>query len=125
MLYVKDFARMRAFYESVLRAPPINTEWTDTWALFDAGGAKFALHAIPAEHVVEPPPRERSAIKLIFAVADLAAERARLEAMGVAMLQRPWQEPAESCDCADLEGNIFQIAARSRLPHLFGQLRTA
>jgi predicted enzyme related to lactoylglutathione lyase len=128
MLYVKDFARMREFYGSVLQTPPINTEWTDTWALFDVGGTKFALHAIPAKHAegVEPssPPTklERSPVKLVFAVGDVPAERARLQAMGVATLERSWQEPGESCDCIDPEGNIFQIAARIRLPHLFGQL---
>ena len=128
MLYVKDLARMRGFYGSVLQTPPINTQWTDTWALFDVGGTKFALHAIPAKHAggidLSSPPlkRERSPIKLIFAVGDVPAERARLEAMGVTTLQQSSQETGESCDCVDPEGNIFQIAARIRLPRLFGQL---
>jgi predicted enzyme related to lactoylglutathione lyase len=124
MLYVKDFPRMREFYGNLLQSQPINTEWTDTWALFDVGGTGFALHAIPGEHAqntTPPPRREESPVKLIFAVDDLAAERARLQAMGVTMLQRSWQESAESCDCVDPEGNIFQIAARTRLPHLFGR----
>jgi predicted enzyme related to lactoylglutathione lyase len=126
MLYVRDFARMREFYGRVLQTPPINTEWTDTWALFNVSGTKFALHAIPAKHAegieLSSPPtkREWSPVKLIFAVGDVPAERVRLEAMGITTLQRPWQEPAESCDCVDPEGNIFQIAARIRLPHLFG-----
>jgi predicted enzyme related to lactoylglutathione lyase len=127
MLYVKDIARMREFYGNVFQTPPINTEWTDSWALFDAGGTKFALHAIPAKdaggiELSSPPPkREHSPVKLIFAVADVPAERARLEAMGVATLHQSWQESAESCECVDPEGNIFQIAARVRLPHLFGR----
>ena len=120
MLYAKDFARMREFYGRLLQAQPINTEWTDTWALFDTGGTKFALHAIPGKQAEER--RETSAVKLIFAVEDLPTEHARLEAMGVTMLQRSWQQPGESCDCVDPEGNIFQIAARNRLAHLFGQL---
>ena len=127
MLYVKDFARMREFYGKILRAQPINAEFTDTWALFDAGGTGFALHAIPVEYADKlelsspSPKREQSPVKLIFAVEDLAAERARLESMGITMLQRSWQEPAESCDCIDPEGNIFQIADRTRLPHLLGR----
>jgi predicted enzyme related to lactoylglutathione lyase len=127
MLYVQDLARMREFYGSVLQTPTINTEWTDSWALFDVGGTKFALHAIPAEQAEgnelssAPPKGERSPVKLVFAVGDVPVERARLEAMGVATSQRSWQEPGESCDCVDPEGNIFQIAARIRLPHLFGQ----
>jgi predicted enzyme related to lactoylglutathione lyase len=127
MLYVRDFARMREFYGQMLRAQPINTEWTDSWALFDLGGTGFALHAIPGEHadkgVLSSPPlkREQSPVKLIFAVEDISAERARLEAMGITVFQRSWQESAESCECIDPEGNILQIAARSRLTHLFGR----
>jgi predicted enzyme related to lactoylglutathione lyase len=126
MLYVRDFARMREFYGKVLQAQPANTEWTETWAFFDIGGTGFALHVIPATHEGQNTSspalkRETSPVKLVFAVQDVPAERARLEAMGVTTLQRSWQEPAESCDCVDPEGNIFQIAARIRLPHLFGR----
>jgi catechol 2,3-dioxygenase-like lactoylglutathione lyase family enzyme len=49
MIYVKDFDRMKGFYRQMLNAEPVNTEWTDSWALFDTGGTRFALHAIPAE----------------------------------------------------------------------------
>jgi predicted enzyme related to lactoylglutathione lyase len=121
MLYVKDLARMREFYGRVFQSPPINTEWTDTWALFDAGGTKFALHTIPGKHTDGASPTLNLKVKLIFAVEDVPAEGARLEAMGVSLLQRSWQEAGESCDCVDPEGNIFQIAARASLPHLFGQ----
>ena len=128
MLYVKDLARMREFYESVLQTPPINTEWSEMWALFDVGGTRFAVHAIPTKsaegiELTSPPAkRDRSPVKLIFGVENVIAERARLEAMGVTTLQQSWQEAAESCDCVDPEGNIFQIAAHSHLPRLFGQL---
>jgi predicted enzyme related to lactoylglutathione lyase len=50
-------------------------------------------------------------VKLIFAVDDVPAERNRLEAMGIALLQRPWQKPSEACEGIDPEGNIFQISA--------------
>ena len=126
MLYVRDLARMREFYANVLQAGPINTEWTETWAFFNAGGAGFGLHAIPAKDAggSEPPSpspkREQSPVKLIFAVKDVPTERERLTALRITVLQRAWQEPAESFDCVDPEGNIFQIAARSHLSHLFG-----
>jgi len=117
MLYVKDFPHMRKFYEQMLGTPPVNTEWTDTWALFDVGGARFALHAIPPEYArniqISSPPkaRETDPVKLIFAVDNVPAERNRLETMGITMLQRPWQEPTEACEGVDPEGNIFQISA--------------
>jgi catechol 2,3-dioxygenase-like lactoylglutathione lyase family enzyme len=127
MLFVKHFARMREFYGNLLQAQPINTEWRDRWAFFEAGGAGLALHAIPEEYAekvelsIPAPKREKSPVKLIFAVDDVRAERARLEGMGITVLPQSWQDPAESCDCVDPEGNIFQIAARGRLPQLFGR----
>ncbi len=117
MLYVKDFLHMKEFYEQMLGTPPVNTESTDTWALFDVGGARFALHAIPPEYArtiqISSPPkaRETDPVKLIFAVDDVLAERNRLEAMGIPVLQRPWQEPNQACEGVDPEGNIFQISA--------------
>jgi predicted enzyme related to lactoylglutathione lyase len=117
MLYVKDFPKMREFYSEMLGSKPFNKEWTDSWAEFDAGGARFALHAIPAEiaqgiAIASPPqPRETVPVKLIFRVDDVAAERARLESLGVTMLTRSWQNPVESCDGIDPEGNIFQISS--------------
>jgi catechol 2,3-dioxygenase-like lactoylglutathione lyase family enzyme len=116
MLYVKDLPRMRDFYQQMLGAEPINTEWKDTWALFEAGGVRFALHAIPsgiAESIAissPPEPRETSPVKLLFAVANVPAERGRLESLGITMLQRPWQD-SDQCDGVDPEGNIFQISS--------------
>lgn len=108
---------MKSFYQQMLGAQPVNTEWMDSWALFNAGGARFALHAIPAEialniEISSPPKaRETSPVKLIFAVDDVPAERNRLEAMGITILQRPWQNAVEECEGIDPEGNIFQISS--------------
>ena len=119
MLYVKDLERMKQFYSDVLGVSPTNRERSDVWATFDTGGARFALHAIPAEiarriEILSPPtPRETNPTKLIFEVNDVEAERARLEALGIRMLRRPWQQPGEACDAVDPEGNIFQICSRT------------
>lgn len=108
---------MKEFYRQMLGTQPVNAEWTDTWALFDADGTHFALHAIPEEYArnieISSPPkvRETSPVKLIFAVDNVPPERSRLEGMGVTMLQRPWQNPAEECEGVDPEGNVFQISA--------------
>jgi hypothetical protein len=108
---------MREFYQEMLGKPPINTEWTESWALFDASGTRFALHAIPPEYApdveISSPPKARQTnpVKLVFAVENVPAERNRLDGMGVVMLQRPWQDPSQECDGVDPEGNIFQISA--------------
>lgn len=117
MLYVKDLERMRQFYGAMLGVEPSNREWTDAWAAFDTGAARFALHAIPAEiakhiEIASPPmPREKDPVKLIFEVKDVESERARLEALGVKIISRPWQQPGQACDAVDPEGNVFQICA--------------
>ncbi len=117
ILYVKDLARMKSFYGEMLRATPTNHHWTDTWAIFETGGARFSLHAIPAEiakniEIGSPPaPREEDPVKLIFEVTDVESERARLKSLGVQLLRRPWQKPGEACDAVDPEGNIFQICS--------------
>jgi predicted enzyme related to lactoylglutathione lyase len=116
MLLVKDFPRMRDFYAKVFGSQPVNTEWTDSYAVFELdGGGDFALHAIPAEFAkgieISSPPvaREKNPWKVIFEVEDVAEELERLEELGVTLLPRPWQDPEESCDACDLEGNVFQI----------------
>ena len=106
----------------MLRANPVNADWTDSWALFDTG---FALHSIPDEQARggESSPlqaRENRPVKLIFTVEDVEAERARLEAIGIAMMRRPWQESGESCDGVDPEGNIFQIVAANNWAEVSG-----
>jgi len=117
MLYVRDLPRMREFYAQMLGSAPVNAEAHDTWALFDAGGTQFALHAIPAHiapgiEIASPPAaREDGVVKLIFGVGNVPAERARLERLGTTMLQRPWQKPDEACDGIDPEGNIFQLSS--------------
>lgn len=117
LLFVRDFTAMREFYRQLLQTAPVNSEWTDSWALFDLGGAQFALHAIPDKsrqgvQLPEPfKPREQSPVKLIFRVRDVAIERTRLASIGVPLLQREWQNPEECCDAVDPEGNVFQITA--------------
>lgn len=112
LLYVHDLARMRAFYSAMLQAEPSGGEG---WALFDIGAASLALHAIPAQYAQDDSDqaREDCPVKLIFQVDDVGAARARLEALGARIAPKPWQDPAQSCDCLDPEGNVFQIAARS------------
>ena len=117
ILYVKDLEGMKRFYGEMLGAIPSNQGCTDAWASFETGCACLSLHAIPAEiassiEIKSPPmPREESPVKLIFEVKDVALERARLESLGIQILQRSWQKVAEAFDAVDPEGNVFQICS--------------
>jgi predicted enzyme related to lactoylglutathione lyase len=111
MIFVKDLPRMRDFYSQMLGVRPVNMTNTESWADFEAGGARFALHAIPAEiaraiQISEPPkPRETSAVKLSFQVDDIENERARLTEIGATFIQRSWG----AWEGIDPEGNVFGL----------------
>ena len=112
VLFVKNVNAMTGFYSGVLGLAPIVEECTADFVVLSAGSARLALHAIPPHiastfTIEDPPvPREDTPIKLVFAVEDVAAERARLVAAGVSMKELySWG----ACDGIDPEGNVFQI----------------
>jgi catechol 2,3-dioxygenase-like lactoylglutathione lyase family enzyme len=111
MIYVKDLQRMSSFYGDTLGLKAIEETRMDTWVEFDAGNTRFALHAIPPQVAAQieisspSPARERNPVKLSFEVDDVAAERKRLEVLGVTIVQRPWG----AVDGIDPEGNVFGI----------------
>lgn len=110
---------MREFYQVLFDAAPRNTAWTDTWAEFSAGDASFSLHAIPEAiaqtiAISDPPqPREETPIKLTLETENLEQTQARLEALGAAILVRPWQVEAREFDFMDPEGNILGVRSQS------------
>ena len=110
MLFAADLERMAAFYEQVLGFTPVAQTRSAEWVEFETGGARLALHAIPADAgvVASPAPRETQSCKLLLAVDDLAAERGRLTAAGVTIIERPWG----GWDIADPEGNVLGIMER-------------
>jgi predicted enzyme related to lactoylglutathione lyase len=119
MVYVKDLGRMGAFYRAMLGIAPSKVD--STWMAFDTAGGTFALHAIPAamasgiETASPPRPRETAAVKLLFGVRDVDAERLRLEGLGITMVQRPWGD----WDGIDPEGNVFglrPVVSRDQAP---------
>jgi len=113
MLYVKDLPRMAAFYRDVLGLHPVEETRQPDWVEFQDGGAQFALHAIPAAIAagisIDSPPRVRAqgGIKLTFAVKDVEAVLASIEAMGLPLLRRPWG----GVEAVDPEGNVFALRA--------------
>jgi catechol 2,3-dioxygenase-like lactoylglutathione lyase family enzyme len=112
MIFAKDVERMTTFYRDGLGLRPVPGESSPGWVVFDAGGARFALHAIPPDIAagihIEAPPEERSdtAIKLTFATDALDAICARLPGLG-GSLRPPRGSGAR--DVVDPEGNIIQL----------------
>ncbi|MDB4954234.1 MAG: hypothetical protein JWO36_1803 [Myxococcales bacterium] len=116
MVFAKDMAKMCAFYRDALGLQPVDESQPAEWVRFDAGGALFALHALPAATAkkisITDPPRRRAdtAIKYTFHVADVAAMRERLLDQGGHMFDLKHFGDLTLCDGMDPEGNVFQIA---------------
>jgi predicted enzyme related to lactoylglutathione lyase len=113
MLFVKDLTLMTAFYSEVLGLQPRQDTRLDNWVEFRDGRSQFSLHAIPAAAaagigVASPPrAREESPIKLTFEVHDVDATLAKIAAMGLPLLPRPWG----ATDAVDPEGNVLGLHA--------------
>jgi catechol 2,3-dioxygenase-like lactoylglutathione lyase family enzyme len=111
MLFVKDLDRMTAFYRDVVELAPVEETRLDNWVEFKGDGTRFSLHAIPLSiassiQIDSPPrPREQGGVKLTFAVRDANATRARIAAMGLPLLARPWGDT----EAVDPEGNVFAL----------------
>jgi catechol 2,3-dioxygenase-like lactoylglutathione lyase family enzyme len=112
MIFVKDMARMTAFYRDGIGLRLLPEATQEGWVEFQAGGSTLALHVIPPhiakdiEITVPPQARGDTPIKLVFETPDLEASRGHLIAHG-AVMHPP--RHASSCDGLDPEGNVFQI----------------
>jgi catechol 2,3-dioxygenase-like lactoylglutathione lyase family enzyme len=125
MIYVKDINRMATFYGNTLGLKPVEETRMENWVEFEAGPTRFSLHSIPIEiadqiQISSPPrPREKNPVKLSFEVDDIAAERQRLESLGVTIVQRPWG----AYDGIDPEGSIFGIYSAAQASRIGGQTK--
>jgi catechol 2,3-dioxygenase-like lactoylglutathione lyase family enzyme len=118
ILFARDVAKLRAFYEGVLGLAVVDETPDGDWVRLDAGGAGLALHAIPKSiakniTIADPPkPRADAPLKLAFHADDPGEERKRLLALGVTMREVKRFGDVAFCDGVDPEGNVFQITTR-------------
>ena len=108
MIFANDLERMTRFYSEVIGLTLVGSTRLPDWVEFEGEGARFSLHAIPADYRAEalvPVAREDEACKLVFLVDDLARELDRLEGLGVPILHRSWG----GWDAVDPEGNVIGV----------------
>jgi lactoylglutathione lyase len=102
--WVSDMERSVAFYRDVLGLRLLRRE-DGSWAEFDAGGLRFALHA-----VAEGQPVPAGGATAVFAVDDLDRARAELSSLGVTMAHEGDVEGyARFASFHDPDGNTFQL----------------
>lgn len=116
VLYAKDVARLRPFYENVLELE-VETTASDHVILASPAFRLFIV-AIPAHiassiQIGEPPAlRSESPTKLVFSTRSIAGARATARGYGGDVLpaEREWEfEGNRLCDGNDPEGNVFQL----------------
>ena len=115
LVFVADADRVAAFYARALGLTAAPSAVTGLVHLHAAGQAVLALHPVPAEVIgeiaVPPVRREDAALKPCFQVDDLDASRAAVVVAGGLAAEAWAWNGRRFCDCADVEGNVFQIVA--------------
>jgi catechol 2,3-dioxygenase-like lactoylglutathione lyase family enzyme len=104
ILFVNDVDDVAGFYERHFGMARIGEE--DGWIELDGGGCGLALHAKKGAN------GKGSNAKICFAVADVAAERARLEAEGLEFHYAFEWQGMNFADTRDPAGNAVQISDR-------------
>ncbi len=102
--WTRDMDRAVAFYRDVVGLPLIRRDG-DSWAEFDGGPIRFALHGVVDGHA--PPPGGTA----VFEVEDLDAACRTLEARGVRFDEHIGEVEgrARFASFADPDGNTVQI----------------
>jgi predicted enzyme related to lactoylglutathione lyase len=106
IVFSPDAERLAAFYSSIFDLERLEQEGTG-WVELDAGECSIAFH-----HVNEHAPVRDGWIKLVFGSADVTAEKARLESLGINMSEITTFNGIDLCDGLDPDGNRFQISSR-------------
>jgi catechol 2,3-dioxygenase-like lactoylglutathione lyase family enzyme len=102
--WVADMDRAVAFYREVLGLRLLRRD-DGSWAEFDAGGRRFALHAVAeGQRVVA------GGATAVFSVADLDTACAELSSLGVPVTHEGDVEGyARFASFHDPDGNTFQL----------------
>lgn len=102
--WTRDMEVAVAFYRDVVGLALVRRDG-DSWAEFDAGSIRFALHGAGEGNT---PPQGGTAV---FEVDDLDASVLALESRGASFQQRDGEVPgyARFASLADPDGNILQL----------------
>jgi catechol 2,3-dioxygenase len=107
--WVKDMDRAVGFYRDVVGLQLMRQDGTN-WAVFSAGGRRFALHGAIEGHPVQP-----GGATAVFAVDDLDRARATLSERGVRFGHEGDVEGyARFASFEDPDGNAVQIIEYAR-----------
>lgn len=112
ILYVRDVARLKAFYETNFGFRVVE-EIDCEWAVLMAGQVELALHLAGQPFRALSPAPVSSNAKLVFTVdSGLSELRSKLIMLGVPVgeIKRYPGFAYSLCDGRDPEGNVFQLS---------------
>ena len=116
VLYVKDVAKVAAFYEHVVGLEP--TEVDEGYVVLSSPGMDLVVVQMRPEvadgvEISDPPQaREDTPIKLVFGVPSLAGARESAPSFGAKLRppEREWEfHGRRVCDGVAPEGNVVQL----------------
>jgi predicted enzyme related to lactoylglutathione lyase len=115
-LFVREIGPALAFYRDVLGLPLQADGSAQGYAVFDCGGVRLVVEAVPADAPVDEQALVGRFAGLSFAVADVDAEHRRLAALGARFTGAPEQQfwggwLATFCDPAGNELQLVQDPA--------------
>jgi hypothetical protein len=118
ILYVQEVGRLVDFYQDAFGLPVVE-EIRGEWAVLRAGRCELALHRVGKPYRVADPSscKVETNAKLVMTVdRELAGLRAELIGKGVEMgdIKSYPGLTGPLCDGQDPEGNVFQLAQRTR-----------
>jgi predicted enzyme related to lactoylglutathione lyase len=121
VLYVRDLARMRAFYERCLGLAAAEHGDGDGYCVLASADWDLSLVAVPpaqaAAIVIADPPERRAGtpVKLAFEVPSIEALQPAVTAAGGQLdpAAAAWEfRGRRHLDCLDPEGNVVQLRQR-------------
>ncbi|MEP6849502.1 MAG: VOC family protein [Acidobacteriota bacterium] len=109
IIFTRDVERLVDFYVSNFGLKLVG-EADPGWTELNAGGCNLAFHKFSG--AVENGDSADNGIKFVFGAKDVAAERSRLQGLGVEMTKIFEFGDIRMCDGSDPDGNRFQISSR-------------
>jgi len=108
IIFTGEVRRMVDFYTATFGLTMVG-EFDEGWTEVNAGRCTVAFHKIGFEVKGSG---DEEAVKLVFGAVDVAAEKQRLESLGIEMTEIHKWNDIEFCDGSDPDGHRFQISSR-------------
>jgi predicted enzyme related to lactoylglutathione lyase len=115
IIFVADVEKCAAFYQDAFGFTALPSDISPSeWIELDTGGCRLAFHKAHGKSgpIDRPTGGANNPHKIVFHADDVAAERAKLVARGVAMGKVNQFGPLTMCDGHDPEGHVFQLSNR-------------